>query len=286
MTFSLKEDGKRLLVITLAAVMMAFNLTTFVNSGGLYPGGATGLTVLILRVAKSFFNVALPYTFVNLLLSIFPIYIGFRYVGRKMTIYTIYMIVLSGVLTDIFPKRVVTEDMLLIAIFGGIISGTLISLCLMSNANSGGTDFIALYLSKKRGKDSFNIILGVNCVIIGIAGMIFGWEKALYSILYQYVSTQVLHVLYRRYQQTTLFIVTDYPQEICQSISQVCRHGATILRGEGSYKHVERALVYSIVSAEEARKVLAAVQEQDPHAFVNAIRTEQLQGRFYQPPTE
>ena len=286
MTFSLKEDGRRLLVITLAAVIMALNINTFVHTGGLYPGGVSGLTLLIQRSAQMFFGVSLPYTLINLLLNAGPIYIGFRFIGKKLTLYTIYMLIVSSVLTDMMPAHVVTQDVLLIAVFGGMINGTVISLCLLSNANTGGTDFIALYLSKRSGMDSFNVILGVNVVILSAAGLLFGWDKAMYSIIFQFASTQVLHVLYRKYQQITLFIVTDFPADICRAITDVSRHGATVLHGEGAYEHTERAVVYSVVSAAEEKAVLAAIRRVDPKAFINLMRTQQIRGRFYQPPEE
>lgn len=286
MTFSLKEDGRRLLVITLAAVIMALNINTFVHTGGLYPGGVSGLTLLIQRSAQMFFGVSLPYTLINLLLNAVPIYIGFRFIGKKLTLYTIYMLTVSSVLTDMMPAHVVTQDVLLIAVFGGMINGAVISLCLLSNANTGGTDFIALYLSKKSGMDSFNVILGVNVVILSAAGFLFGWDKAMYSIIFQFTSTQVLHALYRKYQQITLFIVTDFPADICRAITDVSRHGATVLHGEGAYEHTERAVVYSVVSAAEEKAVLAAIRRVDPKAFINLMRTQQIRGRFYQPPEE
>lgn len=286
MTFSLKEDGRRLLVITLEAVIMALNINTFVHTGGLYPGGVSGLTLLIQRSAQMFFGVSLPYTLINLLLNAGPIYIGFRFIGKKLTLYTIYMLIVSSVLTDMMPAHVVTQDVLLIAVFGGMINGTVISLCLLSNANTGGTDFIALYLSKRSGMDSFNVILGVNVVILSAAGILFGWDKAMYSIIFQFASTQVLHVLYRKYQQITLFIVTDFPADICRAITDVSRHGATVLHGEGAYEHTERAVVYSVVSAAEEKAVLAAIRRVDPKAFINLMRTQQIRGRFYQPPEE
>ena len=286
MKLSFREDGKRLIVISIAALLMALNLNTFVHTGGLYPGGVTGLTVLLIRVFSVYFGVNLPYSVVNILLNAIPVYIGFRFIGKKLTLYTLYLILLSGFLTDIIPSHAITSDLLLISIFGGIISGVVVSLCLLSNANTGGTDFIALFISQKTGTDSFNIMLGVNVVLLTTAGLLFGWDKALYSILYQYVSTQVVHLLYRRYQSTTLFIVTNKAQEICHAISEVSHHGATILHGEGSYSNSEHAFVYSVVSSAEIRTVLKSVKETDPDAFINLIRTEQLSGQFYMPPTE
>lgn len=145
---------------------MAVNIKTFVRAGGLYPGGATGLTILIQAIAERFLNVTVPYTVVNLLLNMIPIYIGFRFIGKKFTLYSCVMIVLTGVLTDIIPGFVITYDTLLISIFGGMINGFIISLCLMMNATTGGTDFIAIFLSEKKGVDSWNFILGFNILIL------------------------------------------------------------------------------------------------------------------------
>ena len=286
MKFDIKKDAKRIVVICLAAVIMALNIKTFVRAGGLYPGGVTGLTILIQRSAEMFFHIEIPYTVVNLLLNAIPIYIGFRFIGKKFTLYSCLVIVLGSVLTDLLSGFVITYDILLISIFGGMISGLVISLCLMMEATTGGTDFIAIFLSEKKGMDSFNLMLGVNAVIIAIAGVLFGWDKALYSIIYQYASTQVLHALYKKYQQVTLFIVTNQPNEVCDEIYRISNHGATILEGQGSFEHCERNVVYSVVSGAESKKVIRSVKNVDPNAFVNAMRTQQLSGRFYQKPAE
>lgn len=286
MTFELKKDGKRIVIICLASALMAVNIKTFVHAGGLYPGGATGLTILIQSICKMFFNIAIPYTPVNLLLNAVPIYIGFRFIGKKFTLYSCLSILVTSILTDIIPDIAVTYDILLISIFGGIISGFAISLCLSMNATTGGTDFISIYLSEKKGMDAWNFILAFNVLIIMIAGMLFGLDKALYSIIYQYVSTQILHMMYKRYQKQTLFIVTNKADKVCQAINTVSMHGATILSGEGSYEHEKRKVVYSVVSKEESREVISAVKKADEAAFVNAIRTEELSGRFYYRPNE
>ena len=156
----------------------------------------------------------------------------------------------------------------------------------MVDATSGGTDFIAIYLSEKKGMDSFNIVLGINAVILALAGILFGWDKALYSIIFQYVSTQVLHVMYKKYQQETLFVVTNKPKEVCDVIYKVSNHGATILEGRGSFEHCERDVVYSVVSGAESKKVIRAIKTTDDKAFINAVKTRQLSGRFYQKPAD
>ncbi len=280
------RDLKRILLIVAAAFLMALNIKTFVRTGGLYPGGATGLTVLIQRLFLKYLGVEVPYSPINIALNAIPVYIGFRYIGKKFTLFSLLMILLNGFLTDLIPARVITYDTLLISIFGGIINGVVISLCLTADATSGGTDFIAIYLSQKRGMETWNLILGLNVIILSLAGYFFGWDKALYSIIFQFVSTQTLHTLYRNYQQQTLIIVTDKAQEIADEIHRICHHGATIMEGEGAHEHKAMQVVYSVVSGADAKKAIRAAREIDPKAFVNSIRTTELQGRFYMKPKD
>lgn len=281
-----KESIKKILVICLASFLMALNIKSFVRTGGLYPGGATGLALLIQRAADMFLHITIPYTIVNILLNAIPVYIGFRFIGKKFTMYSCLMIVLTSVLTDIIPGYAITYDTLLISIFGGLINGFVIGLCLHMNATTGGTDFIAIYLSEKKEIDSWNVVLGINVVILAAAGVLFGWDKALYSIIFQYTSTQVVHILYRKHQHETLFIVTNKATEVYEVISKMSNHGATIMEGEGSYEHQERKIVYSVVSSAQSKSIIREVKKADPHAFVNAIKTEQIAGRFYQKPNE
>ncbi len=280
---SIKKQFIILITVIISAFLMALNTRTFVNTGGLYPGGVTGLTILIQRIFKLLLDITLPFSVVNIFLNSIPVYIGFRFIGKRFTLYSCLMIILNSIFTDLIPSYILTEDILLISIFGGIINGLAIGICLNAGATSGGTDFISIFLSEKRGIDSFNIILGFNAVIICVAGFIFGWEKALYSIIFQYASTTVLHLLYKKFQQSTFFIVTTKPREICIAIYEVSKHGATILEGEGSYEHCERNVVYSIVSSAQAKKVIHAIKDIDPDAFINEIKTQKLLGRFYQP---
>lgn len=279
----LRKNIMTLAAVTIAAFLMALNTKTFVNTGGLYPGGITGLTILLQRIFRMTFGLTVPFSVINIILNIGPAYIGFRYIGKHFTAYSCVMILLNSFFTDLIPDHVITQDVLLIAIFGGIINGFSISLCLNAGATSGGTDFISIFISEKSNMDSFNIILGFNAVIIGIAGLLFGWDKALYSIIFQYASTSILHLLYKKFQQSTFFIVTNKPKEVCQEIYKVSKHGATILEGEGSYEQCERNVVYSVVSTAQTKKVIHAIKTADPTAFINEVKTQKLSGRFYLP---
>lgn len=277
---------KRTIMVVAAAVIMAVNLKTFVRTGGLIPGGFTGLTRLLQEISDMLWGIEPPFTAINLTLNAIPILISFKFIGKKFTIYSCLMIVLSGLITDFIPSYTLTTDMLLVAVFGGLFNALAIAVCLMANATSGGTDFIAIFLSEKFDMDSWNYIFALNVVILAVAGALFGWEKALYSIIFQFTSTQVLHTLHRRYQKQTLLIITEKPDEIYMAIKETTNHDATLIKGEGCYLKQECNMLYSVVGRDEVRKVLKRVRETDPKAFVNMIRTESLSGRFYQRPND
>ena len=139
---NLKHEAKRYGCAVLAATIMALNIKTFVRAGGLFPGGFTGLTLLIQNIFQTFMGIAVPYTLINVLLNSIPVFIGLKFIGKKFTISSVCVIVLSGLLTDIIPSQPITYDTLLISIFGGLINGFCISLCLIGNTSTGGTDFI------------------------------------------------------------------------------------------------------------------------------------------------
>ncbi|MCR5663416.1 MAG: YitT family protein [Oscillospiraceae bacterium] len=286
MKWDWKRDGKRTVIVLLASFLFALNIKTFVRAGDLFPGGVTGLSLLIQRLAAKFLGLELPFALINILLNAFPVYVGFRFVGKKFTLLSLLVIVVSSLLTDLLPAYPITSDPLLIAIFGGIVSGVSISICLSADATSGGTDFIAIYLSQKRGAESWNLILGFNVVVLSVAGFFFGWDAALYSIIYQYVSTQTLHVVYRDYQKQTLFVVTKKPQEVSDAIHIASHHGATVSDVVGSHSHAPYKMVYSVVSGADVKTALQSVKDVDPEAFVNSIRSTEVRGNFYMRPKD
>lgn len=273
-------------MIALAALVSAFNIRIFVNSAGLFPGGFSGLTLLLQTISETYLNLRLPYTVVNLLLNAVPVFISFKFIGKKFTLLSCVYLLLSSVLVDVIPGMTLTDNGLLLAIFGGIIGGFAIALCLNADATSGGTDFISIFASERYGIDTFNYVLMGNVAMLCVAGLLFGWERALYSIIYQYACTQVIHALFTRYQKQTLFIVTQQPEEVYGIIRDGTHHGATLFKGEGLYEQQERTMVYSVVSRAEARDVVKKVRAADPSAFINSICTQSLTGRFYQRPND
>ena len=277
----------RVPMLVLACLIFAINIKTFVRTGGLIPGGVMGISLLIQQIVERFFGISIPYSPINIALNAIPVYIGFKYIGKKFTALSCFVIVLSSLLTDLIPANLVTQEMILISIFGGIINGVATSICLLADATSGGTDFISIFLNRKKGIDGFNVILGINALILILAGVLFDWDKALYSIVFQYVSTAVIHLLYRKYQQSTLLIVTSKANEICSMIYEMTGHGSTIIYGKGSYEEdSSKSVVYSVVSSAEVNKVMNAIKENDPESFVNEFKSERIGGKFYRIPED
>ncbi len=282
----LKKDGMRVALVVLGSVLYAFNVNTFVTAAGMYPSGFSGLSLLLQAIFERFLGISVPFSVFNLLLNSVPVVISFKFIGKKFTILSCLAVVLMSLLTDVMPGMTMTSDPLLLSVFGGLFNGVAVSLCLLARATSGGMDFVTIYLSEQHGKDSFNLTMGLNIIILAIAGVLFGWEKALYSIIFQFVSTQVLHGMYKRYQQQTLLIITDHPDEVCGVISRITNHGATLFKGVGPYENRERTMVYSVVSADEVSKVVSGVRAADSGAFVNSIKTDSVTGTFYRQPND
>ncbi len=275
-----------ILALTLASAIMAFNLNSFVRAGGLFPGGFSGMTVLIQQIGYKFLNIHISYAIIYLPLNLIPAYIGFKFIGKKFTLYTFYVVALSGILTDIFPNITITYDPLLISVFGGLINASAISLCLIFGASGGGTDFISIFFSEKRGIDAWNYILAANIVLLTTAGILFGFNRALYSIIYQFTSTQVLNTLYQRYQKDTLIIVTEKASVIYDKIRLLTHHDATLISGTGCFEGKPKEILYSVIGRGQVNLVITAIKEIDPKAFINVIKTDQLTGRFYKTPTK
>ena len=279
-----KKEIKTIIALTLASCIMAFNLKSFVQTGGLFPGGFSGLTVLIQRVAELFFDFHIPYSALYLPLNLVPAFIGLKFISVRFTLYSFYVVALSGVLTDLFPTFTITYDTLLIAIFGGILNAVAISICLIFEASGGGTDFISIYFSEKKGIDAWNYIFAGNVVILVTAGLLFGFDKALYSIIYQYTSTQVIQMMFKRYQKDTLLIITELPGAVYGRIREITKHDATLIEATGCFEGAPRNILYSVIGREQVDVVIAAIKEIDPKAFINVINTEQINGRFYKKP--
>lgn len=283
----LREAGLRMLVIMVYSVIVALNFKSFVQAGDLFPGGFTGLTRLLQRCAQEYWHITLPFAPLNLLFNAIPAAVSLKLIGKRFTMYSCLAIVFSSFFTDMIPAVPVTEDILLICVFGGLVNGFAISLCLQVRITSGGTDFIAIALAERKNINAWNYIFCGNVVMLMVAGALFGWDRALYSIIFQFVSTQVVRMMDPDGRRMTLFIVTGREKAggVCAQI-QDTRHTATLIEGVGLYNGEPCVMIYSVVGSNQLRRLTRKVKQADPQAFVNVIRTEKLMGNFYRDPRD
>ena len=152
---------KRLALVMLGAVLFSLNLNTFVYSSSLFPGGFSGVALLIQRSAQKFAGIQLPYSLMYLLLNAFPVYISFRFIGKNFTLFSLVMILVSSALKDFLPQFMITDDAILCSVFGGILNGLSITLCLHADATSGGSDFIV----GAAGRNELITCMGLSSVL-------------------------------------------------------------------------------------------------------------------------
>ncbi|MCR5725737.1 MAG: YitT family protein [Treponema sp.] len=283
--YKIPHPAVRFLLICLGAVLMSVNLNTFVHSAGLLPGGFTGVVLLLQEVFLRFFGIHIPFSALLWTMNAIPAAISFKLIGKNFTLYSCLMIVISGFLTDLLPSFPVTGDLLLCAVFGGIVNGIAVSLCLSADATSGGTDFIAILISERTGRNAFNAILAGNVIVLLVAALLFSWDRALYSIIFQYSSTQIVNFLYRRYAKTTMLVITEKSDEAYQIIRDVGKHDATLFVGTGCYTGKPKKMLYSVLSGEESQMIATEIRRIDPGAFINILQSKQILGRFFRRPT-
>ena len=280
------RDAFSIVCILLGSFIVAVNMNTFVEQGELVPGGFSGLAKLLQRVGLTFYDTKISFTLLNVVFNAVPAVFAYRLVGKKFTILSCVSLFTVSILVDELPVIPITGDILLISVFGGIINGLGMSLVLNSNASGGGTDFIAMSLSARYKVSTFNYMLLFSAVIILISGAIFGMDKALYSIIFQFCNTQVINTFYKKYKKKTLMIVTDNPAAVSADLLELTNHSSTILKGFGSYTAHKKYLIYTVLSDGDVRKMKKRIREQYPDTFVNVINSSDVVGNFYIQPFE
>ena len=281
-----KKDVERTLWIICSAFVYSIAITNFSKVGGIYPGGFAGISRIIVDIFEKYFNVTIPFGLLYFILNIGPTYLVFRFIGKRFTLYSILQYTLVSFFTGIIPQFLYLTDPLLISVFGGLIHGLGIGIALRNNASSGGTDFIAIYVSNKYKRPIWNYVMILNALILIIAGMLFSWDRALYSIIYQFVATQVVNQLHERYRMETLTIITTKPEDVSQNILKHTRHGITKIESQGCFKHQDNHVLYMVINSFQHHQVIHSILEADPKAFINVQDTKQVIGNYYQLPLD
>lgn len=273
-----------MVVISAAVYSAGFNM--FVHSANLFPGGYAGLSRLLSAVLREFAGIKLSFSIIYFCLNVVTTLAVWRHIGHRFILLSFLFYSLTSLFTGFFPKIVITEDELLMAVFGGLINGFAIGISLRNNASSGGTDFIAIDLSMRYNVPTWNYILAGNAVVLFIAGLLFGWNRALYSIIFQFVSTQIVNTMHQRYKLTRVDVVTNLPDEVCQAVFHSFRHGITKIRCEGGFTDKDHWLLLITVNTYELRSLIAIIRDVDPKAFMTINSVGRIVGNYYQKPLE
>ena len=279
-------DFKLLSIAIISAIIVAFAVTNFTIPASLYPSGVSGISRLTSDLLNDYKGIYIPYASIYFSINIIATIFVYKKIGKKFAFYSIIQFTLVSIFTIIFKQYITIEDRILQAIFGGILNGFGAGLALSFNFSTGGFDFLNVYFANKYKKDVWNYILAINCLILLISAVFYGFERALYSIIFQYSSTAIVKLLHRRYTHKTLTIITEHPNEVSDAILKNVRHGITEINATGYYSHNNKTMLYTVVNTFQYQDVIKIVMETDPHAFINVQDTIAIYGNYYQKPLD
>ncbi len=271
--------------ISVSAFLQTFVIQVFVRPSHMLSAGFTGLSILISDICE-LFGINFPISLGILILNIPTALFCYRHISKRFTLLSCICFGLDSLFLSIFKFQPLFDDAMLNIIFGGFLNGFAISIALRAGGSSGGTDFIAQYISNKLNKSIWDYVFVFNCAMLAIFGYLFGWKFAGYSILFQFLSTKTISTHYQRYAQVTIEITTQHPKEVYNAFYHSCRHGMTIFEGMGGYSHEKMYLCKSVVSAYEVKDIINNVCIADPHVIVNTYSTLHFYGNYRQVPIE
>ncbi len=274
-----------ILAVAASALLQVFVIQTFMRPSNLLSSGFTGVAILIDKIASLYgrsFSTSLGMLALNIPVAI----LCSRSISMRFTFYSLLQVFLASFLLKVCHFQPLFDDLMLNVIFGGFLYGFSIAIALRGNASTGGTDFIALYVSNKTGRSIWEYVFAGNVVILCIFGAMFGWLYAGYSILFQFISTKAISTFHHRYERVTLQITTTKPEEVIKAYVGQYRHGISCVDAIGGYSHRNMSLLHTVVSSYEVSDIVRLMREQDPHVIINMIKTEIFFGGFYQAPIE
>ena len=269
-----------------AAFAQAYVIQVFIRPANLLSSGFTGVAILVEKITSTYFDFSFSTSLGMVLLNVPVAIICYKSISPKFTFFSLLEVFLAGFFLKVMTFPPIFDDVLLNITFGGFAYGLATVVALKGNASTGGTDFIALYISNRQGKSIWGYVFLFNTMILGIFGSMFGWEYAGYSILFQFISTKTIDSFYHRYERVTLQITTLHPQEIIDCYIQNYRHGISKINAVGGYSQKEMALLHTVVSSYEVQDIVDLLRKVDSHIIVNVLKTENFFGGFYQAPLD
>lgn len=271
---------KKIIVVCMGALLNAVAMNYFLIPANVYSGGFSGAAQLISKISRHFTPYPLSMGFLLLLLNIPVTILGWRKVGRSFTIYSFISVVLMSLFLDFIPVKKVSSDILLNAAFGGVISAVGVGITLRMGASTGGMDIIAMILSRMKDKPVGTYYFTLNAIIIGTAGYLFGWEKALYTLVSLYVSTRVIDTIHTRHEKLTALIITKNADQLKKAIHSKLVRGMTTVSARGGYTNEPKEMLMIVITRYELFDLEKIIKEVDPGAFTNIMQTTGIYGFF------
>ena len=280
-----KRDLISFACVLCSSLIMAATTKTFVRPAHLLSGGFMGIALLVDMIAD-LFGKSIPTAFTLVVLNVPVALICAKKISKRFVFFSLSQVFLTSFLLQIIPNYPLFDEQVLNVVFGGYIWGMSIVLALKAGASSGGTDFIALYFANKNGREIWMQVFAFNAMILCVFLVIFGFDKAGYSILFQFISTKTISTFHTRYKRVMLHIYTVKKDEVVDTYLEKFHHGITALDGYGGYSHHPVSYLTAIVSSYEVGDVLETLKETDPKIIVSVTKVENFIGRFYNKPLD
>ncbi|MEN8241364.1 MAG: YitT family protein [Chloroflexota bacterium] len=269
-------------LILIGAVIQALAINLFMVPAQVASGGVSGISQIINSITG--WPIGLMVLIGNLPLFV----IGWRYLGGpRFATRTIFTVLIYSIAVDFssqfIPAAGITDDTLLNALYGGVISGIGFALVYRGRGTSGGTDILARILSHYRGMQLSQTYLVTDAFTMLLAGFVFGWEKALYAVVMLYVSGISAETISQGSRVVrTAMIVTNQPEKVGRQIMESLDRGVTLLNGQGMYTKESRGVLYCVISRPEVERLKALIANVDDKAFVVIGQASEALGEGFQ----
>lgn len=263
----------RLFFLAFGAFIAGFALEGFLIPNNMIDGGIVGISIMISYVSK--WNLGLV-----LLLANLPfIFLALKKMGKMFVAQTFYAIAMLAIGVNIFHHHPATDDVLLATVFGGVILGIGVGIVLRNNAAMDGTEILSIRIAKKMGFSIGEIIMFFNIFIYAAAGFLYGWDKAMYSVLVYFIAYKVIDIVLEGLNESkSVTIISNKSKEIGENIMKRLDIGITYIKGRGGYTGDEKDIIYCIISRLELVKLKELVKIIDPSAFLAVESVHEVEG--------
>ncbi len=265
------------LLLTIGSIILVVNFDIFLAPANIAPGGVSGTAIILYEFTGWYKGLTM------LILSIPMLIIGFYYLGRfRFLVRASYVTLLFSFGVDLLANWLpagVTDDLLLNALYGGIIGGIGIGLIYRGGTSPAGTSVICRVLYLKTGIPNSQIFILIDGSVILIAGLVFGWEMSLYAFVTLFTWGMVAdYVLEGPSVIRTAFIVTDLPEEVSQALLNHIGVGVTAWVGKGMFSKAEHTTLFCTVNRADVNILKSLVNDMDPKAFVVIVQGHRTKG--------